>query len=137
MSKSDIKYLHKTSYTHVEDGKVEVIDEQIIHGSKGLSFKMYKKADGKVEKYTCFGNADGTYTLKHRKDDKEDTQTLTKEELLKELKSVKALAFAVDYIKSAKDLKGGKRGSRKTSRKTSKKSSRKSSRKTSRKSSRK
>lgn len=129
MSKSDIKYLHRSSYTHVEDGKVEVLDEQIIHGTKGLTFKLYKKSEGKVEKYTGFKNSDGTYTLKHKKGDKEETKTLTKEELVKELKGEKALAFVIDYIKKAKELKGGRRTSRKSSRKTSRKASRKSSRK--------
>ena len=71
--------------------------------------------------------------MKTMSDGKVDEKTLSKDDLIKELKKDKQLKFAVEYVEKAKNLTRSKRSSKKSSKKGSKKSSKKGSKKGSRK----
>ncbi len=120
----DVKYLHKVVESHVVNGKRVTHEEFLIHGDKGFSMKFYHK-DDKSKMKVHVSNKNGKYEMEIAKgDDAKEKKVLTKEELLKELKTLK-LDFAIEYIKASKDLAGGKRASKKASKKTSKKASKK------------
>ncbi len=129
---TNLNYLFQNTQKSVKDGKVDVLEEMVVDGPRGLKINFYKKSDNSVEKIVIYGKDD---SFKLRTADGE--KTLSKTELLDELKSNKKLKFALEFAKSQK---GGKinavcGGSKKSSKKTSKKSSKKSSKKTSKKSS--
>ena len=140
------KEMHSVNEKYVKDGKVVVHEEFAIHGEKGLTIKFYHKENDKIMKVVIVKKSEG-FSVKMTMDGKTEESTLTKADLLKELKKHKQLKFAVDFIESAKGLarsgsrkgskKGSKKGSRKGSRKMSRKGSKKSSKKSSRKGSRK
>jgi hypothetical protein len=132
---SGLQFLHEQVSKSIKDGKKVIHEEYVLHGSKGLIFKYYHKDDKTTEKVVGGQKPDGMFFLKIKEDDKEQIvkETLSKEELLKEISKMKHLAFATAYIKSQK---GGRKGSRKGSKKGSKKSSKKSSKRGSRKISR-
>jgi hypothetical protein len=136
---SKITYRHKEESTDIKNGKITVYEEDIIDGPKGVSFKLYKKTDTKKEKIIGRRNDDGTYTFIHIVDDKKDSKNLSLADLLKEIKKIKGLEFAVKYLSTAKMARASRALSRSGSRKGSKKrTSRKGSKKrTSRKGSKK
>jgi hypothetical protein len=139
------KEMHSVSEKYVKDGKVVVHEEFAIHGEKGLTIKFYHKENDKIMKVVIVKKAEG-FSVKMTMDGKTEESTLSKDELIKELKKHKQLKFALDFIEKAKmsrassrkgSRKGSKRGSRKMSRKGSRKGSKRGSRKMSRKGSRK
>lgn len=124
-----------------------VHEEFIAHGEKGLTIKFFHKEGKEVMKVVIVKKPEG-FMMKTTMGGKTSEATLSKTDLVKELKKHKQLKFAVDFVESAKNLarpkrssrkagskKGSKRSSRKVSR--SKRTSRKGSRKGSKKSSRK
>ncbi|MCJ7637937.1 MAG: hypothetical protein MUO21_10650, partial [Nitrososphaeraceae archaeon] len=117
--KGNVKYLHKFSHTTVQDGVATVLEEYIIFGEKGLMFKHYSKNEKSKTKIVGRQNADGTFHIKMVDGDKVDEKTMSKDEVLKMLAKDKNLKFALDYLKSHKEQKGGKR-SKKASKKSSK-----------------
>ncbi len=118
------KFLHEVNEKQVKDGKVMVHEELIIHGEKGVTMKFYHKESDKIMKVVIVKKPDG-YLMKTVMDGKAAESTISKADLVKELKKHKQLKFILDYIESAKDLaRPVKRGSRKAgSRKGSKKGS--------------
>lgn len=134
-SKSSLTFLHKVLEESIKDGKKATHEEQVIHGSKGLTIKFYHKKDNKVEKISIRSEGD-EYKMTHQDGDKKEEKTLSKKEMIDVVSKNKDLAFAKEYV--SKHMKGGYRHmSRKSSRKASKKASKKASRKHSKKSSRK
>ena len=102
-TESKIKYLHKIAESHVKNGKRTTREEFLIDGSKGFSMKYYSKEDDKKIKVHAKGS-DGKYELTITDGDKKDKKTVTKEELMKELKNM-GIDFAYNYMKGAKDTK--------------------------------
>jgi hypothetical protein len=126
-TKAKLKYMHYNMTEEVKTGKSTTIEEQVIHGEDGISFKYFEKVDDKMEKHSAKENKDGTYTYKVMKDGKADTMTLSKDELLKKMKGNKKLDFAVKYISTNKQKGGAKK--RKTTKRKSKKTTKKKSKK--------
>lgn len=140
------KFLHEVNEKQVKDGKVMVHEELIIHGDKGVTMKFYHKENDKIMKVVIVKKPEG-YLLKTVMDGKAGESTMSKADLLKEVKKHKQLKFIQDYLESAKDLarpvkrgsrkagsrKGSKKGSRGGARRMSKKGSKKGSRKGSKK----
>ena len=121
---TNLNYLYQNTKKSVKDGKVEVLEEMVVDGPRGIKINYYKKSDSSVEKIVVFSKGDG-FVMKSSDGEK----TLSKAELMEELKSNKKLKFAADF---AKTQKGGKAlgmvgGAKKSSKKTSKKSSKKGS----------
>ena len=145
MSKKDFKtnltYLHKVHTAELKAGKMVKVEEELRDGPRGVSFKLFKKTGDKTEKYVAKQKEDGTFELYIVVGDKKDSQTLSKADLIKEIKKIKGLEFAIKYLASAKAVarqrarSSARTRSRKTSRKrTSRKTSKKrASRKTSKK----
>jgi hypothetical protein len=107
------KFLHEVNEKQVKDGKVMVHEELIIHGDKGVTMKFYHKENDKIMKVVIVKKPEG-YLLKTVMDGKADESTMSKSDLLKEVKKHKQLKFILDYLESAKDLaRPVKRGSRK------------------------
>jgi hypothetical protein len=136
---SNLTYLHKNVQQSVKDGKASTLEEIVVDGPRGLSVKYFHKSGDKVDKIVIF-EKNGEFTMKTGDEEK----TLSKAELLEELKSNKKLKFAVEYAKTQKGGKdekpeqpvqtgGAKKGSKKSSKKGSKKSSKKGSKKSSKK----
>ncbi len=137
-SKNTLKYLHESKQSNVVNGKRSAHEEFLIHGDKGMTIKFFHKDDKKVEKIVIVKKPEGGYLMKTMADGKTSEKTIAnKEDLVKELKKNKDLEFAVEYVKSSKDLSRSKASSKKGSKKSSKKGSKKSSKKGSKKSSRK
>jgi hypothetical protein len=124
-TKEKLKYMHYNMIEEVRSGKSTLIEEQVIHGDDGISFKYFEKIGDKMEKYSAKENKDGTYMYKAMKNRQVETLTLSKDELLKKIKSNKKLDFATKFMANQKG--GTKRKT--TKRKTTKKKSRKSRRK--------
>ena len=123
---SNLNYLYQNTQKSVKDGKVEVLEEIVIDGPRGLKINYYMKSGNTVEKIVIFGK-DDSFKMKSIDGEK----TLSKTELLNEIKSNKKLKFASEF---AKNQKGGNvmtGGAKKSSKKGSKKSSKKGSKKTS------
>jgi hypothetical protein len=118
----NLNYLHKVVQQSVKDGKASTLEEIVVDGPKGLSVKYFSKSGDDADKIVIYGK-DDTYKMKSGDVEK----TLTKSELLDELKSNKKLKFAADYAKTQKggSLTGGakKKSSKKSSKKGSKKGS--------------
>jgi len=125
-------YLHEVSERKIVDGKKYVHEESVIHGDKGLTIKLYHKEGENATKVIVVKKGDG-YLMKVMADGKTDEKTLSKDDLIKELKKDKQLKFAVEYVEKAKNLSRTKRSSKKGSKKGSKKASKKGSKKGSRK----
>lgn len=119
--KGKAEFVHKLSHTSVKDDKVEIHEEQIIKGDKGLLIKHYHKAGGKASKLVAVMKDDGSFSVRTMDGDKKDEKDMSKAEFLKLLGSDKHLKFALDYLKTMKGgarkrsrkSKGSKRRSRK------------------------
>ena len=156
-SKSNWDYLHVKTAKEVKNGKVVIHEEEVKHKDGVLVFKLYKKSGDKIERYHGKMNADGTFTLTQGVKGDKESKTMSKTDLLKELKKHKDLEFAEKYLANLKQLSRllhrprslpgseekpkrksrGRKGSRKSSKKASRKGSKKSSKKASRKGSKK
>jgi len=123
---SKLNYLYQNTQKSVKDDKVEVLEEIVVDGPRGLKINYYMKSGNTVEKIVIFGK-DDSFKMKSVDGEK----TLTKTELLNEIKSNKKLKFASEFAKTQKGgnvmtggaKKSSKKGSKKTSKKVSKKSS--------------
>ena len=139
MSKSNIKYLHEVKTKQVKDGVVEVHEEFVIDGDKGLTINYYHKDSAGIEKINIKGSGD-QFVMKVIVGEQKEEKNLSRAELVKEVGKNKKLSFAKDHVSKAQSRShsrpksGSKKGSKKGSRKGSKKGSRKGSKKGSRKS---
>jgi len=139
---SNLTYLHKVLNESLKSGEKSTYEEVIIDGPKGVTIKMFSKSKDGSEKIIISGNGD-KFVMKTMEGDKKDEKSLSKDDLIAELKKNKRLKFAADFAKEfAKNQKGGawdwlerpkkkgsKRGSRKGSKKRSKRGSKKGSKK--------
>jgi hypothetical protein len=131
---TNLNYLYQNTQKSVKDGKVEVLDEMIVDGPRGLKINYYKKSGNSVEKIVIYNKGD-SFIMKSADGEK----TLSKSKVIDELESNKKLKFAVNYVKTMKGGKtltmfgGAKKSSKKASKKASKKTSKKKSKKTSKK----
>ena len=119
----NLNYLHKVVHQSVKDGKATTLEEIVVDGPKGLSVKFFSKSGDDVDKIVIYGK-DDSFKMKINDEEK----TLTKKELLDELKSNKKLKFTTDYTKTqtggkVKVQEGGEK--KKLSKKSSKKLSKK------------
>ncbi len=130
MSKN-ITFQHTLYSKKIERGTVVEHEESLIDGDKGLTFKVFDKRNGTIEKYVGRLNDDDTFSVIHIVDDKKYDETYSFDDMLKEVKKIDSLAFVYDYLKDFKKSRKQKGGVKKRSRKGSK-SSRKSSRRSSR-----
>ena len=117
------EFVHKLSSTSVKNGKVEVHEEMIVKGDKGLIIKHYHKDDKSKVKMVAKMMDNGSFSVRTMDGDKKDDKDMSKEDFLKMLAKDKNLKFAHDYLKTMKG--GARRKSRKGSKKASKKRSRK------------
>jgi hypothetical protein len=124
-TKAKLKYMHYNMIEEVRSGKSTLVEEQVIHGDDGVSFKYFEKIGDKMEKYSAKENKDGTFMYKSMKNGQAETLTLSKDELVKKMKSNKKLDFATKFMANQKG--GVVKRKRKTTKKTTKKKSRKSS----------
>lgn len=99
--KSALTYLHKVFNQSLKDGVVTTYEEIIIEGPKGITVKYYSKDGKNEEKITIFGK-DDKFKMTIKEGDKKEEKTLTKEELMSELKKNKKLKFAADFTKTQK-----------------------------------
>jgi hypothetical protein len=106
------------------------VEEIVVDGPRGLKINYYMKSGNTVEKIVIFGK-DDSFKMKSVDGEK----TLSKTELLNEIKSNKKLKFASEYAKTQKGGNVMTGGAKKSSKKSSKKGSKKKSKKVSKKSS--
>ena len=112
------------------------VEESVIDGERGSSFKYFKKDGDKTDKVSAHQEEKGKDSFKFVviEGEKRDGKVIKYADLIKEMKNRKELAFALKYFE--KDVKLSrhsfkrhslKRSSKKSSKKGSKKSSRKGS----------
>jgi len=77
-SKKDLEYFYHSLNQMLKNGKFTAVEEKIIKGDRGISFKYYKKVDKKIEKYSARQNTDGTFTYTTIIGEKKDTKTLSR-----------------------------------------------------------
>lgn len=124
---SSLKFIHQKLEKTLNDGKKTNHEEEVFHGSKGLTIKYFHKEDDKSTKISVY-EKDGKYFMKTavKKDKdsepKKEEVEILKADLAKELAKHKELKFALDYIKTQK---GGASKKKSTIKKSSKKSTRK------------
>jgi hypothetical protein len=105
-----ITFQHTIYSKKVERNTVVEHEESLIDSSKGLTFKVFDKINGTIEKYIGKMNSDGTFTMMHIVDDKKVEETYSKDELLQEIKKIESLTFVYEYLKNAKvTQRGGKK----------------------------
>jgi hypothetical protein len=97
----DLTYLHKVFNQSLKDGVVTTYEEQIIDGPKGVTIKFYSK-DGKSEEKIQIMSKGDKFLMLTKDGEKKDEKTLSKDELLDELKKNKKLKFASDFAKTKK-----------------------------------
>jgi hypothetical protein len=133
--KSLLTYLHKKSEEKREGDNYSMVEEQVLNGPKGISFKFYNKKNDKTIKINAM-QTNGKFILKVTKDNKVtlDKTDLDMPALLNLIKDMSEVAFAVKYLKDSKQsggvyhYNGGARGKKATKKKASnKKSSKKKS----------
>lgn len=97
-----LTYLHRKVFTELKNGKSVTTEEMVKNGPSGVSFKYYQKIDSKSMKVTGF-QRDGKFVLRVTKDKKQEPEVtgLSKDAIVKELKKMKNLEFAVKYLTSA------------------------------------
>ena len=120
--KGKAEFIHKLSHTSVKNDKVEVHEEYIVKGDKGLLIKHYHKSGGKASKLVAVMKDDGSFSVRTMEGDKKDEQTMSKADFLKMLAKDKNLKFALDYLKG---IKGGARKRSKKSKSRKSKGSKK------------
>jgi len=113
------------------DGTDSSVHEEIIKlGPKGLFIKAYHKDKKEIYKISVSGSG-GSYVLRTSKgkDSKVDEQTLSKADLIKEIKKNDKLNFALDFAEkfssSISRAKGSKKGTRKGTKKGTKRRAKK------------
>ena len=141
-TKSNLTFLFNNTTETVNNGKHMKLEQKVINGERGSSFKFFKKDGDKVHKISAHQEEKGKDSFKFIviEGEKRDEKILKLAEVIKEIKNRKELEFALKYFE--KEVKLGrqssqKRSSKKSSRKASKKASKKSSRKASKKASKK
>lgn len=136
-SKKLPNYLYNNASSKLVDSFIEKTEEYIIDGEKGIIIKYYHVDKTKLKKVMIKSLSKDTFIYKikqgkNKSDIKEDVKNVTKDELLKIVKSDKDLDFASSFFKTAKGgawLDGAlsrKKPSKKRSKKTSKKKSKSS-----------
>lgn len=115
---SKLNYLHKSLSKTIKNGESTTYEETIVEGPKGISVKMYSKDKNGIEKISISGSGD-KFVMRTMEGDKKDEKTLTRSELLEELKKNKKLKFAADFAKTQKGGAWLRRGSSKKSKKRS------------------
>jgi hypothetical protein len=119
MSKKTLNFKHEIKQTSIKDGDVEIYEEVIMDGSKGLTIKYFHKNKKETNRILIYGSKD-EYTMKTQTGDVKDDKKLTKSEMTKEVEKNKKLAFAKDYVKTQKGGAVGKKsGSKKSGSKKS------------------
>jgi hypothetical protein len=116
---SKLNFLHDVKNRFIKDDKVQVDEEYIIDGPKGLTIKYYHKEGTEIEKITISGKDDNYKMVVISGGDKKET-SLSKSDLAKEIGKNKKLGFAKDFLKTQK---GGRKGSKAKKGSTTKKSS--------------
>ncbi len=136
---SSLKFIHQKLEKTLNDGKKTNHEEEVFHGSKGLTIKYFHKEDDTSTKISVY-EKDGKYFMKTaiKKDKdaepKKEEVEIPKSDLSKELAKHKELKFALDYVKTQK---GGASKKSTIKKKSSKKSTIKKSSKKTKKSSKK
>lgn len=101
---SKLSYLHKVFNQTLKNGVVNTYEEVIIEGPEGIKVHYFSKDENNTEKISI-------KTVKGKKDefemivqdgDKKDKKTISKDELMEELKKNKKLKFAADFAKTQK-----------------------------------
>ena len=105
MSDSGLKYLHKISTEEIKNGKKVTHEEKIVEGTKGFTAKYFHKEGNKSNKTIVLSKDSGKYLLKVNVNGEPKEMTLTKDELLSELKKRKELKYIHDYVKESKSLR--------------------------------
>lgn len=118
---SKLNFLHEVKNRSIKDDKVQVHEETIIDGPKGVTIKYYHKEGTDIEKISISGK-DDSYKMVVISGGNKTEHTLSKSDVAKEIAKNKKLGFAKDFSKAQK---GGKKGSK--SKKASKTGSKKGS----------
>ena len=101
--RSEINFLHDKRNVSISNGLKIVHEEYIIDGEKGLMIKFYHKEGDNFNKVTVKALGDGNYKfISSRNDEDKREETLSKKDLLEELKKSKMLKFALDYLDKQK-----------------------------------
>lgn len=117
---SKLNFLHEVKNRSIKNDQVEVHEEIIIDGPKGVTIKYYHKDAAGIEKISIFGK-DDSYKMTVISGGEKKDSTLSKSELTAELAKNKKLSFA----KGFKLQKGGSRKIKKGSKSGSKSGSKK------------
>jgi len=119
---SKLNFLHDVKNRFIKDDKVQVDEEYIIDGPKGLTIKYYHKEGTEIEKVTISGKDDNYRMVVISGGDKKES-TLSKSDLVKEIGKNKKLGFAKDFLKTQKGGRKGSKAKKASSTKTKKSSS--------------
>jgi hypothetical protein len=113
MSESTVTFRHEYSESFKLKGVKHLIKQNIIDGSKGLSFMFLKKV-GDDEFYKVYAmENDGKYKVEETKGEKKTESELSEADVKKMLKANKELDFVLNYMEKdrgkykGKLLKGG------------------------------
>lgn len=120
--KSNVKYLHEVKTKLVKDGVVEVHEEFVIDGDRGLTINYYHKDAKGIEKINIKSSGDG-YVMKIINGDEKEEKNLSRSELIKEVSKNKKLSFAKEHVSKAMSRSHGKKhkgGSKRKSKKHTK-----------------
>lgn len=98
---SKLTYLHKVINESIKNGEKMTYEELIIEGPKGITVKMFSKDKNGAERISISGK-DDKFVMRTMVGDKKDEVTLTKDELVAELKKNKKLKFAAEFVKTQK-----------------------------------
>jgi hypothetical protein len=98
--KQTLKFLHHTLVESVNNGKHMKVEESVIDGERGSSFKYFKKEGDKLVKYSAHQEEKGKDSFKFIviEGEKRDEKIIKYADLIKEIKNRKELAFALKYF---------------------------------------
>lgn len=98
---SKLTYLHKVLHQSLKDGVMSTYEEIILDGPKGITVKYFSKTGKESDKIKIVGK-DDKFEMTVQEGDKVEKKTLTKDELVSELKKNKKLKFASEFTKTQK-----------------------------------
>lgn len=82
---------------------ISVLEQSVMDGKKGMTFKLFSRVNDKVEKFRGAENQDGSFSMSVAVGNDKSNKTLKNvSDFLKEIKNVKALDFVHKYMSGRK-----------------------------------
>jgi hypothetical protein len=97
---STLTFKHENVQSLLKDGVVTTLDEKILDGSTGMTFKLYSKKNDKILKIVGGSKGDKFYfnVTETGKDDIK-LDNITKKDVVDALKKYDNVKFILDYLK--------------------------------------